>query len=140
MTTSKRRQTFICEIRSKIESSNAKPRTVMRRLNATQLIISSTLVLVAAFAACNTSSTRRQPGYPPADTATSFRIGASWATPKKSFDFNTLGQSSGDTLHLVTCSDYVYFPFGKLTDTSFSPDQFTERFCDNRVRTGHVYE
>ena len=57
----------------------------------------------------------------------------------KSFDFNSLGQSSGDTLHLVTCSDYVYFPFGKLIDksslttsllkdftiTSFKRDTFT---------------
>jgi len=37
-------------------------------------------------------------------------------TPKNFFDFNSLGKSTGDTLHLVTCSQYVYFPFGKLTD------------------------
>ncbi|UOK42140.1 MULTISPECIES: hypothetical protein [Flavobacterium] len=52
------------------------------------------------------------------DTTKSFKVYNYWVKPKKSFDFNSLGKSSGDTLHLVTCSDYVYFPFGKLTDKS----------------------
>ncbi len=52
------------------------------------------------------------------DTTNSFKVDNYWATPKKSFDFNSLGKSLGDTLHLVTCSDYVYFPFGKLPDKS----------------------
>lgn len=52
------------------------------------------------------------------DTANSFKVDNYWATPKKSFDFNSLRKSSGDTLHLVTCSNYVYFPFGKLSNKS----------------------
>ena len=52
------------------------------------------------------------------DTTKSFKVDSYWMTPKKSFDFNSLGKPSSDTLHLVTCSSYVYFPFGKLTDKS----------------------
>ena len=52
------------------------------------------------------------------DTTKSFKVDSYWMTPKKSFNFNSLGKSSVDTLHLVTCSSYVYFPFGKLTDKS----------------------
>ena len=52
------------------------------------------------------------------DTTKSFKVGNDWITPKKSFDFNSLGKLSADTLHLVTCSEYVYFPFGKLADKS----------------------
>jgi len=52
------------------------------------------------------------------DTTKSFKVHNLWATPKQSFDLNSLGKSSGDTLHLVTCSEYVYFPFGKLTNKS----------------------
>jgi hypothetical protein len=52
------------------------------------------------------------------DTAKSVKVHNFRATPKKSFDFNSLGRSSEDTLHLVTCSEFVYFPFGKLTDKS----------------------
>lgn len=69
----------------------------------------------------------------------SFKVDNYWLTPKKSFDFISLGKLSDDTLHLVTCCNYVYFPFGKLTDkssiktsllkdfkiTSFNRDTFT---------------
>jgi len=73
------------------------------------------------------------------DTTNSFKVDNYWLTPKKSFDLNSLRKSSDDTLHLVTCCNYVYFPFGKLTDkssittsllknftiTSFKRDTFT---------------
>jgi hypothetical protein len=52
------------------------------------------------------------------DTSISFKLDNYWATPKTSFNFNSLGKPSTDTLHLVTCADYVYFPFGKLNDKS----------------------
>lgn len=51
------------------------------------------------------------------DTTASFKIDSYWVTPKQSFEFNSLGKTSTDTLHLVTCAEYVYFPFGKITDT-----------------------
>lgn len=52
------------------------------------------------------------------DTSISFKLDNYWATPKTSFNFNSLGKPSTDTLHLVTCAEYVYFPFGKITDKS----------------------
>ena len=52
------------------------------------------------------------------DTTASFKIDSYWVTPKTSFEFNSLGKTSTDTLHLVTCAEYVYFPFGKLNDKS----------------------
>jgi len=68
--------------------------------------------------ACDSSTSQLGTTYIPTDTTTSFRIRGYWVTPKKSFDFNTLVKSQEDILHLVTCSEYVYFPFGKLTDKS----------------------
>ncbi len=62
--------------------------------------------------------TTKQKTYIPTDSTTSFKIDNYWVTPKKSFEFNSLGHSLGDTLQLVTCSKYVYFPFGELTDKS----------------------
>jgi hypothetical protein len=79
-----------------------------------------TLLLILFFAIviseCDSSTSKQEKKYTPTDTTTSFRVGCYWVTPKKYFDFNSLGKSSEDTLHLVTCSEYVYFPFGKLTD------------------------
>ncbi len=34
----------------------------------------------------------------------------------------------GDTLHLVTCSQYVYFPFGELTDKSSLKESLLKDF------------
>lgn len=100
------------------------------------LIILFFTILISSF---DTTTAQNGSAYLPTDTSTSFKIGNYWVTPKTSFDFNSLGNSSGDTLHLVTCSNYVYFPFGKLTDkssiatsllkdftiTSFKRDTFT---------------
>ncbi len=76
------------------------------------------LLLGITFSECDNISTHQRKTYIPSDSTTSFKIDNYWVTPKKSFEFNSLGQSLGDTLHLVTCSKYVYFPFGKLTDKS----------------------
>lgn len=54
--------------------------------------------------------------YFPTDTTTSFIIGNYWVTPDSSFEFNALVKSSGDTLQIAACPDYIYFPFGKLTN------------------------
>lgn len=52
------------------------------------------------------------------DTTKSFKVDNYWVTPKPAFDFNSLGKSSGDTLVLITCAEYVYSPFGDLKDKS----------------------
>jgi hypothetical protein len=48
------------------------------------------------------------------DTTISFEIGKYWATPNKAFEFNTLIGCAGDTLSLVSCSDFVFYPFGEV--------------------------
>lgn len=96
----------------------------------------SILILVNA---CSSGVNNKSTTDNPVDTTMSFNVDNYWLTPKKSFDFISLGKSSDDTLHLVTCCNYVYFPFGKLTDkssiktsllkdftiTSFNRDTFT---------------
>jgi hypothetical protein len=84
----------------------------------TRLIFPFVLLLGIMFSACESIATHRLKTYSPADSTTSFKIDNYWVTPKKSFEFNSIGQSSRDTLQLLTCSDYIYFPFGKLTDRS----------------------
>jgi hypothetical protein len=74
------------------------------------LIICFTILLVG----CANSTNQGLKIVVPNDTTKSFKIGDFWLTPKTSFDFNSVGKSKGDTLELVTCSDYVYFPFGKI--------------------------
>ncbi|PSR56895.1 hypothetical protein AHMF7605_27055 [Adhaeribacter arboris] len=50
------------------------------------------------------------------DTLNAVKIGHYWAKPKESFEFNTLGESKGDTITFVTCSDYVFSPFGEVNN------------------------
>lgn len=52
------------------------------------------------------------------DTTKSFKVDTFWVTPKTSLQFNSLISSSNDTLDLVTCTEYVYSPFGILNDSS----------------------
>lgn len=61
-------------------------------------------------------SAQKRSTYYPTDTIISFKVGDYWVTPDSSFEFNALVQSSGDTLQIAACSDYIYFPFGKLTN------------------------
>jgi len=63
---------------------------------------------------CTNSTNQELKIVVPSDTTKSFRIGNCWLTPKPSFDFNSIRFANGDTLDLVTCSNYVYFPFGKI--------------------------
>lgn len=86
------------------------------------------LFLAIVFSACNSDSTHRQKTSIPVDSTISFKIDNYWVTPKRSFEFNSVGNSSKDTLDLVTCSDYVYFPFGKLTDKSSLPTSLLKDF------------
>ncbi len=82
----------------------------------TQLLFILTIILsltTSTKLTCNKSTT-----YSNVDTTKSFKIDNYWLTPKETFDFSSTGTSSNDTLHLITCCNYVYFPFGKLTDKS----------------------
>ena len=49
-----------------------------------------------------------------ADAHYCFKIQEMNILPKSSFALNSIVNSSGDTLYLVTCSKYVYFPFGDI--------------------------
>ena len=46
------------------------------------------------------------------DTTKSFKIDNIWVTPNSSYDVNSLLHHSADTLEIVTCSEFVYSPFG----------------------------
>jgi hypothetical protein len=85
-----------------------------------RIFMNRQIVIILCFtvfiSSCNTKKSQQETNYIPADTTISFKIDNYWLTPKKSFDFNSLGNSTGDTLDIVTCSDYAYFPFGQLTN------------------------
>lgn len=76
------------------------------------------LTVLFVMISCSNSSTFKATNNNFVDTTKSFKIDGYWITPKESFDLNSLGRASVDTLHLVTCSEFVYFPFGKLTEKS----------------------
>jgi hypothetical protein len=52
------------------------------------------------------------------DTLKSIKIDKQWVTPKKTLELNSELNSSGDTLCIVTCTEYVFSPFGLLKDKS----------------------
>ncbi|MBT9395563.1 hypothetical protein KLP40_20525 [Hymenobacter sp. NST-14] len=62
------------------------------------------------------------------DTTNAIKIGDSWATPKPTFEFNSLLDSSADTLKLVTCAEFVYSPFGQLNNKSDLPTSNLKNF------------
>lgn len=67
---------------------------------------------------CTNRADKGNPSDVSIDTTQTFLIDNYRVTPKVFFDFHSSRKSISDTLHIVTCSDYVYFPFGKLTDRS----------------------
>jgi len=50
------------------------------------------------------------------DTTKSVKIADLWITPNLSFEFISLGICNLDTLDFIGCSDYLYYPFGKLKE------------------------
>jgi len=81
----------------------------------TKGLLFSIISLTILCSSCDSSSNESLTTFVPADTTNSFKIENFWLTPKKSFELNVV-KYSVDTLTLVTCSEYVYFPFGKLTN------------------------
>ncbi len=49
--------------------------------------------------------------------------------PRDSFEFNSRIQTQSDSLWLVTCADYVYFPFGKLNSNLDLPSSPLKAFA-----------
>jgi hypothetical protein len=62
------------------------------------------------------------------DTTKALKIDGYWAVPKPSFDFNNLIKNTKDTLRLVTCSEFVYSPFGKLESRNAIQKSLLSRF------------
>jgi hypothetical protein len=107
------------------------------------------LILILSLTACSNGTVNKSTANDSVDTTKSFKVDHYWLTPNKAFDFNSLGESSGDTLRLVTCSNYVYFPFGKLTDKSSISTSLLKDFTITSVKrdtftntnmTPHVFE
>jgi len=64
----------------------------------------------------------------PADTTRAFKLDKILVVPKKSFEFNSLRNSTDDALYLVTCCEYAYFPFGKQTDKASLRNSLLKNF------------
>ena len=63
-------------------------------------------------------------------------IGAFYLKPQKSFEFNSLGDIQNDTFTVVSCSDYVFSPFGTLSNKSQIAGSLLKKFTIiNRVDT-----
>ncbi|SDE20438.1 hypothetical protein SAMN05216464_104334 [Mucilaginibacter pineti] len=64
----------------------------------------------------------------PIDTSKAFKFNDNWVVPKSSLDFNSLGDSQGDTLKLAVCGDFVYSPFGTIKDSSAFSSSLLKNF------------
>ena len=96
-------------------------------------------LLTILFSCDNQSSPVENAHDGPVDTSNAYIVEKFWVRPKSAFELHSIPQHHLDTLHLVSCADFVYFPFGKLTDsaslssslikefkiTSFKRDTFT---------------
>lgn len=83
-----------------------------------RILIVFTLVVLQFLTSCSNSApsaTINDPD-PPIDTTKAKRVGRYWVTPKPSFDYNTSLPINSDTLTFVICADYVYAPFGHITN------------------------
>ena len=65
------------------------------------------------------------------DSTKSFRIDNYWATPKPKIEFNTLNLAGKDTLDLVICADYVYWPFGFIKNKDMFASSILKNFSLN---------
>ena len=62
------------------------------------------------------------------ETSDAIKIQNHCIVPKESFKYNSMGNYSNDTLILVTCANFVYFPFGKLKNKSDLKDSRLNNF------------
>ncbi|WP_205590815.1 hypothetical protein [Hymenobacter oligotrophus] len=69
------------------------------------------------------------------DTAGAYKLSSGWLKPKKSFEFNDSAWVSADTLFLVTCAEFVYYPFGNIKDESMLGKSLLKGFKVNKQVT-----
>ncbi len=99
------------------------------------------IIIVAIFvllSACDNSKRRTQSENltTKTDTTEAIKIGDYWVTPNPLFEFNALNNSSSDTLLIVTCSEYVYSPFGIIKNKSeFNSSMLKNFSVTNRTDT-----
>lgn len=85
--------------------------------------------LLVVLSACRTSNRTENKDSLEIDTTKAIKIGDYWAMPKKEFDFVSMIEGKGDTLTLLMCGDYPYFPFGQLTDKSRIKESLLKNFA-----------
>ena len=77
------------------------------------------------------------------DTSKYVIIANERVVPKETFQFITSNKFNGDTLDLVSCSEYVYSPFGKITNEGELKSSLLNRFSvvsHRQAETLNFYE
>lgn len=70
-----------------------------------------------------------------ADTVNAVKIDNYWITPKDSFRIISL-ENEKNTLRIVSCAEYVYSPFGEISDKSaFSNSLLKDFTITNKIET-----
>jgi hypothetical protein len=95
-------------------------------VNITKQIPAGTCIIAAAmfFTFCSKSGSEQAPEKQAiklstaVDSVGSYKLNGGWLKARKSFEFNDSARFSGDTLYLVTCADFVYYPFGAIKNES----------------------
>ena len=81
--------------------------------------ISKALILLIPFlTSCNNIDDATKISMNSLDTTDAIKIDTFWIKPKLSLDFNSIKSITNDTFNIVVCSDFSFYPFGKLKDTS----------------------
>lgn len=77
-----------------------------------------TIIIAIVFTSCknDTSLNKSEEVDFGVDTLNAVKIGTNWVIPKETLDFNSLIDFQADTLGIVTCSEYVYSPFGQIAN------------------------
>lgn len=83
--------------------------------------------IFAMVLACNSPISKSEPSTLPIDTTKAVKIGQFWIIPKVGFEFNAINQSH-DTLSIVTCSEFVYSPFGAIKNKSAFGSSLLSKF------------
>lgn len=99
-------------------------------------IVILTLVIFASLTSCDNSKHRAKSENSALqiDTTKAIKIANFWVIPKSSFEINSLNNSSGDTLSIITCSEYVYSPFGSIKNKSEFKSSLLKNFSvRNRI-------
>lgn len=95
---------------------------------------------IIAIVSCNRFNTKSPIKNTVIDTLKSFKVGSSWITPKKFFDYNTVVKLTGDTLDIVGCGEYIYSPFGAINKKSDLERSILKKFViGTRIDTSNQH-